>query len=218
MTWRGFPQELHLKPIAKGPPEALVAVLADGGSAVVTLYPAAARWASTVPTTEFAVLGIEPTVLDRTAHRLEQLFEQELLSRRLDLSRLVLVGFGYGGALGLHMVLRRGWRPAGILAIAPKPLRPPPRSMTSDVKIRLIGCAEDDHLDHHSLRKFVSLLAAGGIDARGALLAGSALSDEAIRHGGAYLVELVATAQRSARFSPDRERHRSAARFSTVPE
>ena len=44
-----------------------------------------------------------------------------------------------------------------------------------------------------------------GIDTRGVLLMGSALSDETVRHGGAYLVELVASAQRRGRFHVDQE-------------
>jgi hypothetical protein len=47
-------------------------------------------------------------------------------------------------------------------------------------------------------------VAARAIDARGTSLAGSVRSEEAIRHGVAYLVELVATAQRGAGFSNDR--------------
>jgi hypothetical protein len=51
----------------------------------------------------------------------------------------------------------------------------------------------------------VAQLTTRGIDARGILLGGSALSDEAIRHGGAYLVELVATAQRGDHLHVNRE-------------
>jgi len=50
------------------------------------------------------------------------------------------------------------------------------------------------------LRDAVAWLTARGLDTRGVVLAGSPMSDEAIRHGGAYLVELVATAQRAKRF------------------
>jgi len=64
---------------------------------------------------------------------------------------------------------------------------------------------EDPQVSHGSLRDAVALLAARGIDARGVMLVGSVLSEEAIRHGGAYLVELVATAQRGDRIHHDRE-------------
>jgi hypothetical protein len=74
-------------------------------------------------------------------------------------------------------------------------------------KVRLIACLGD--AAHSSLRDDVALLTARGIDTRGVLLSGSGLSQEAIRHGGAYLVELVATAQRGARFHARRTVHGS---------
>jgi hypothetical protein len=116
--------------------------------------------------------------------------------------------------LALHMLLRQGWSGSGVLAFG----RPPSRIKRVDHKIRLIECAQDGDIDYSSLRDFVAMLSAVGIDARGFSLSGSALSYEAIRHGGAYLVELVATAQRSDRFRINREWRRSAARLRTVLE
>ena len=81
-------------------------------------------------------------------------------------------------------------------------IRPLPRVVSVAHRVQLIGCAGD--AAHSSLREDVALLTARGIDTRGVLLSGSALSPEAIRHGGAYLVELVATAQRGDRFQVNR--------------
>jgi pimeloyl-ACP methyl ester carboxylesterase len=136
-----------------------------------------------------------------------------LRAYRLDASRLVLVGFGYGGTLALHLVLRHGWRCAGVLAFAAKLARPLPRLISVRQKGRLIGRLGDDDVGPGSLREIVTPLSACGIDARAVLLAGSALSDEAVRHGGAYLVELVATAQRGDLFHVDRR-----AAMGVVPE
>jgi predicted esterase len=229
MPWIRFSHGVRLDPIVKGPPEALVVLLHDLGASAATLTSVAARWAKAVPTTAFIALdGIEqrdpptssfpphtmlgldastePTVLDCATRHLEPLLEHELRSCRLDASRLVLVGFGYGGTLALYMLLCQGWSCAGVLAFAATPMRPLPRVLRIDRKVRLIECVGDRDIGHSSLRDVVALLTTCGIDARGVLLAGSALSsDEAARHGGAYLVELVATAQQGNRFHVDRE-------------
>jgi phospholipase/carboxylesterase len=215
MTWTQFSHGLRLDPVAGGSPEALVVLLHDLGAGAATMTVAAARWATAVPTTAFIALdhiaqrdpptsglpphrdaGVAPIVLDRASRHLEPLLEHQLRSRRLDASRLVLVGFGYGGTLALHMVLHHGRACAGVLAFAAKLVRPLPRILRVDHKVRLIACAGDSDAGHGSLRDVVASLTARGIDTRGVLLAGSVLSDAAIRHGGAYLVELVATAQR----------------------
>lgn len=228
MTWVQFARGLRLDPVPKGSPEALVALLHDVGDSAATLNPFAARWAMAVPTTAFIALGgIEQhdlpsagfpaptmpafevaagsTVLDRAARHLVSQLERQLRSYRLDARRLVLVSFGYGGTLALHMLLCQGWSCAGVLAFAAKLTRPLPRTLRGDHKVRLIECAGIDHTGHSSLRDSVASLTARGIDTRGVVLAGSPMSDEAFRHGGAYLVELVATAQRGKRFHVNRE-------------
>jgi predicted esterase len=228
MTWMQFSHGVRLDPIAKGSPEALVILLHDLGARAATLSPVVARWAATVPTTAFIALdgteqpdppssgllphrtldldaGAEPAALDGATRHLGPLLERQLRSCRLEAGRLVLVGFGYGGTLALHMVLRQGWSCAGVLAFAAKLMHPLPRILRVDPKVRLIACLGEGHIGHGSLRDVVASLTGRGIDTRAVLLAGSALSDEAIRHGGAYLVELVATAQRGARFHVEPE-------------
>jgi predicted esterase len=202
LTWRQFPHGFRLDPILEGPPDALVVILPDAGSAAVTLYPVVVRWASAVPTTEFLVLeAIGSDVLDRAMERLASLLHRELRARHLDASRLVLAGFGQGGTLALHGVLREGRGCAGVLALDPRLVRPPSPAAPGTAKIRLIASGDDGPLDHRSLHDFVALLTSAGIDARGVMLAAPSLSHEAIRHAGAYLVELVATAQRGGIFS-----------------
>lgn len=226
MSWMQYSKGLSLSPIVRGWPEALVVLLHHVGDSATTLTPFAARWATTVSTTAFLVLDgmeqldpparglsprpmvdrgavAEPKELDRAARQLVPLLEQQLRSRRLDASRLVLVGFGYGGTLTLHLLLRRAWSCAGVLAFAAKLTGPLPRIFRVDHKVRLIGCAEDGD-GAQSTGDVVALLTARGIDTRGVVLPGSPLSDEAVRHGGAYLGELVATAQRGNRFHVDR--------------
>lgn len=227
MSWMSFTRRLGRERIAKRSPEALVVLLHDLGASAVTLTSIAARWSVTVPATAFIALdGIEqldvrscdppraapganaataPTLLDRAAHNLTALLDYQLRSRRLDGTRLVLVGFGYGGTLALHLSLHRSWRCAGILAIAAQLVSPLPRILRIDCKVRLIDCVANAQTGHSSLRDDVALLTGRGIDARGVVLSGSPLSDEAVRHGGAYLVELVATAQRGDRLHVERE-------------
>jgi pimeloyl-ACP methyl ester carboxylesterase len=202
----------------------LVVLLHDLGVSAAALTPVAARWAATVPTAAFNALdGIgqldglvsdtsidvsmdgNPTVLDSATWNLAALIEQELRSYRLDAKRLVMVGFGYGGTLALHLLLHRGWNCAGVLAFAAQVVRPLPRILKIDCKVRLIDRRADGQTDHGILRDKVALLTARGIDTRGVLLSGSSLSDEIIRHGGAYLAELVATAQRGDGFNVGRE-------------
>jgi predicted esterase len=227
MTRMQFSQGFHLDPIAKGSPQALVVMLHDRGASAAPLKLVATRWATSVPTTAFIALdGIEQlepascghpehamlagdtefTLIDRTTRNLEPVLERQLRSLRLNPSRLVLVGFGYGGTAALHMVLHQGWNCAGVLAFAATLMLPLPRLLRVAHKVRLIECAGG--VGHSRLRDDVALLTARGIDTRGVLLSGSALSQEAIRHGGAYLVELVATAQqRGDRFHLDRGGH-----------
>jgi pimeloyl-ACP methyl ester carboxylesterase len=209
-----FPHGLRLDPIAKGPPQALVVLLPDRGASAATLTPIAGRWATTVPTTAFIVLekieqrdprscGVppspKPTVISCVTRHLELLLEHQLNSCRLDASRLVLVGFGYGGTLALNMLLRQGWS-CGVLAFSAKLTRPLPRLLSGGHKVRLIECVGDGHVGETSLRDAVTLLTGRGMDTRGVVLASSSQSEEAIRHGGTYLVELVATAQRGQRY------------------
>lgn len=217
----GFQQD----PIAEGSAEALVVLLHDHGAAAAAV---AARWAASVPTTAFIALdGInraeptsgvllpprtldldvstQPTVLDHAAGHLKPLLEQQLRSYGLDADRLVLAGFGQGGTLALHLVLRQGWSCAGVLAFAARLAPNLPRNLGVDCKVRLIECVENRPIDPSNLRAVVTLLTARGIDTRGASLTCSILSDEAVRHGGAYLAELVATAQRGHRFHRNQE-------------
>jgi predicted esterase len=222
MTWIPFPHGLRLDPMARGSTEALVILLPDLGASVASITPVAARWSATVPTAAFIALdGIEQpagpckdlplrTRLERDTRAFEPLIEHQLGSFSLDASRLVLVGFGYGGTLALHMLLRHGWSRAGVLAFAAKLMRPLPRIFSFDHKVRLIDGAGDGDHNRTSLRDVVALLSARGLDARGVLLNGSAVSDEAIRHGAAYLGELVATAHRGAK-STERVAMRQAA-------
>jgi hypothetical protein len=144
----------------------------------------------------------EFTLIDPAARNLTSVLARRLRSLRLNPSRLVMAGFGYGGTLALYMVLHQGWSCAGVLTFAAKLIRPLPRVMGSAHKVRLIGSAGD--VGHSSMRDDVALLTERGIDTRGVQLSGSPLSDEAIRHGGAYLVELVATAQRGDRYQAQR--------------
>jgi dienelactone hydrolase len=198
MGWIRFSHGLRLGPSAKGPPEALVVLLPDLGTATAMLMPVASRWATTVPTTAFVVL-------DSKEASVEPLLSEQLRNFQLDANRLVMVGFGYGGTLALHMLLRQGWNWAGVLAFSARLTRLPGRILRTDIKVRLVECVDDRHADHASLRDVVASLTARGIDVRGTSLPGSFLSAAAIRHGGAYLVELVATAQRGAGFRADQK-------------
>ena len=218
MSWMRFSHGLRRDPIAEGSAEALVAVFNEQSKSAQTLAPIVERWAATVPMTAFVAFdGIEqielgldtdgkPAKLDHAARQLEPLLKQQLRALSLDCSRLVLVGFGDGGTLVFNTVLRQGWGCAGVLAFSAKLVRPLPRLLRVGQKIRLIECVGEASLPYGSLPETVALLMARGIDARGALLTDSMLSDAAIRHGGAYLVELVATAQRGDRFNIDQER------------
>jgi predicted esterase len=202
-----FSHGVRLDPIAKGPAEALVVLLPDFNASGGTLTPVAMRWAAAVPTTAFIVLDTSEQRDPRVPRPLGPLLEQQLRAHQLDASRLVLVGFGYGGTLALHLSLHQEWVCAGVLAFAAEPMRPLPRLLGVNHKIRLIACATDGPVDPSTLRDVVASLTGRGIDARGVTLAGPVLSDEAIRHGAAYLVELVATAQRGNRFHIERENH-----------
>jgi predicted esterase len=226
MAWSQFSNGFRLDPIVKGSPQALVALLHDRGASATSLKPVAMRWAMAVPTTAFIaldgieqlepdslrfpnpVLNTELALIESATRSLEPVLADQLRSFRLNADRLVFAGFGYGGTLALHSSLHQGWRCGGVLAFAAKLIRPLPRIVSVAHKVRLIGCAGSE--GHNSLRDDVTLLTARGIDTRGVVLGGSALSEEAIRHGGAYLVELVATAQRGDRYHAERTARGSA--------
>jgi phospholipase/carboxylesterase len=220
MDWTRFSRGHRLDPIAGGPPDAVVVLLHDMGQSTATLRAVVARWAAAVPTTAFVAFdGIElrdppprddeppgkpdpdpePRVLDRIARDLAPLIAEEQRFWEIGARRLVLVGFHRGGTVALHLALDHGCSCAGVLAFSPglSPAACP--SIRTDAKIRLIESCETNDVDHAGLRDAVASLAAHGIDARGAVLNGPAQSDEAIRYGGAYLVELIATAQRRRR-------------------
>jgi predicted esterase len=138
----------------------------------------------------------EPIVLDRAARNLKPLVHQQLRTFRLDASRFVLAGFGYGGTLALHMALRLGLSCAGVVAFGAKLMHPLPRILRVDNKVRLIESAEDHHIGHRRLRDGAAALAARGVDTQEVVLVGEFMSDEAIRHGSACLKELVGNAKR----------------------
>jgi phospholipase/carboxylesterase len=222
MDWIPFSRGHRLDPIEGGLPDAVVVLLHDLGESTEALLPVAARWAQTVPTTAFIVFdGIEQfdapvgvgqlhttldldvsaePVLDRVAQHLESLTAEQQRSWQLGAGRLVLVGFRTGGTVALHLALRRGWGCAGVLAFSARSAQPLTQLITIGPKIRLIESVEARNGSHAELRDVVTSLVAYGVDARGVLLDGSILSDESIRYGGAYLVELIATAQRGDRF------------------
>jgi predicted esterase len=211
MTWKQFSSGFRVNPIGNGPPEALVVLLHDLGATSTRLAPIATRWAAALPRSVFVALeGIEqleppsygstePAVLDRTARNLKPLFDLQLRTCRLDASRFVLAGFGYGGTLALHMSLRLGLSCAGVLAFGAKLMHPLPRMLRADNKIRLIQSVEDHHIGHRRLRDGAAALAARGVDTQEVLLVGEFMSDEAVRHGIAYLKELVGNAQQEHR-------------------
>jgi predicted esterase len=231
MSWMQFSRGVRLEPIGTRSPEALVVLLHDMGGSAALLAAKLARWATMVPATAFVALdgaerpeaipeatadlpepGASPlaaqtelTGLDLAARELAGLLRAQLRACRLDASALVLVGFGYGATLALHLVLRHGWRCAGVLAYGAKVVRPVPKTLRVGAKVRLIECLGDGDVGYGNVRDVVALLTDRGIDTRGALLAGSVFTDASIRHGGAYLVELVATAQRGGQFHPKPE-------------
>lgn len=229
MSWMQFSGGLRLAPLAGGSPEALVILLHDVGGSATMLGSHAAHWRTTVPTTAFVAFdGLErpeaaavdcplpaapssvpePTGLDLAARDLEPLLAQQMRSFGVGAGRVVLVGFGYGGALALHLVLHHGWMCAGVLAYAMSVIRPLPRNVGPvPTKVRLIECVGDGHVGYAGVRDVVGLLTEHGIDARGVLLDGPVWSAAALRHGGAYLVELVATAQRGGGFHSKPEIH-----------
>ena len=211
MSWAEFTHGMRLEPVATRSPESLVVLLRGTGASGATLAPIAARWAPSVPATAFVALHAlnqihalgsisrdltaEADGPSRMARALEPMLEEQLDHYRLDASHLVLVGFDHGGTVALQIALHEDFGCAGVLAFAAKPIPPFPRSLRIGCKVRLVDTVPPGPMTRNRLRDTIDLLTARGIDTRGVLLSGSPFSDEAIRHGGAYLVELVATAQ-----------------------
>ncbi len=220
MGWMRFSAGEFFEPVAKGAPEVMVVLLHDRTDSPEGLIPVIFRWTAAVPTAAFMLpSGVErhhtltvdadqePAAtphgtaewaeIDRAVRRLAPLITQQLSRYGLEPNQLVLVGVGYGGTLALHMGLRCGLNYAGILAFAGRVDRSLSRIASSNGKVRLVMPTEEHRFGHGFMGGFVAHLNDAGIDARGVLLTGPTLSEAAIRHGGAYLAELVATAQRS---------------------
>jgi hypothetical protein len=197
-----FTHAFRLDPIIKGPPRAGVILLHESTPS----KPVAARWAIRVPAAAFIGLQCandtastvfresESARLTRAARALEAVLEHQAQLLRLNRSQLVVVGFGDAGTLALRLVLQQGWTCAGVLTFGAKVPRPLPRTVRNLHKIRLIEYAGDAR----GLRDDVALLTARCIDTRG-VLASALSSQEALRHGAAYLIELVAMALRGQR-------------------
>lgn len=217
-----------------GAPEALVVLLQESAYPSVQMKSVTARWAATVPSAAFAVLCVsdyssrplatneagpstERDRLESAAKELKKFIDDQLSARRFQADRLVLAGFGQGGSIALHLLLQQGANCVGVLALDARFIRPISRMKRVDYKIRLIELS-DRGAAHAGLRDFVEVLTGLGIDGRGIRLPGCATSEVAIRHGGAYLAELVATAQRGNRLPLDQHWHRSAARLSLLGE
>jgi len=203
-----FSPPLALDPIVPSPPQALVVLVADRAGSASMLAAKLRDWAGMVPDTAFLAFDgpipddaeFDVASISTAAEDLEALIEQQLHVHRVDISRVVLVGFGTGGSIALHLVLQRGWNCAGVLAYGAHASERPLALATARTKVRLIDCSGDDCSTGYAIvRELVMLLTAYGIDARGVALDGSMFSEAAVRRGGAYLVELVATAQRDGR-------------------
>ncbi len=202
MTWKQFAFGFRVDP-AKAPPDSAVILLHDLGATSASLASVATVWGALMPRTAFiAVDGIEqleppsygstePAVLDRTARRLDPVVERQLRTFRPAVGRVMIAGFGYGGTLALHMLLSHGWEGAGVLAVNARLTRPLVRTIKARSKVRLVECTNDCASEQSRVREFAASLAAAGVDVRQTCLADSALSDEAIRRAGAYLVELA---------------------------
>jgi predicted esterase len=211
MAWKQFSQGYRLNPAAKGSPETLVVLLDDPEASARMLMPAASLWAAAVPTAAFVAFDGLPAELEgegaqqssakleRAARHLEPLLVQELNACHLGIGQLVLVGVAAGATLALHLCLLRGWECGGVLGLDAKLERPLPVLPRNGNKVRLIVTAKPDDPGHARLRDLTTSLTSRGIDTRGVVLPGPLLSDETVRHGASYLVELVATAHRRGR-------------------
>ena len=200
-------QDLIVGPVAEGGPEVLAVLLHDRAVSRQTARSVASRWAAAVPTTAFLIPacsdphghGSRPDaeVLDTEARRLMPLIIRSLHAYRLDPSRLVLIGCGFGGTLALHLGLRRGLAETGLLAFAATltdALWPAGRTTG---KVRIIACADAQEAARTRLGAFMDALIGRGVDARGVALDRASERKAMLRLGGAYLSELVATAHRA---------------------
>jgi predicted esterase len=219
MGWIRYSHKLVLEPVCKCPAETLVLLLHDRGDSAKSLEPVARQWAEALPTSAFMIpAGIERhdprpagpyepaewAEIDLAALRLELLVAQQLKLCRLAADRLVLAGVGDGGTIALHMGLRRGLTHAGVLAFAGKIERSLARVASTNGKVRLVLRTAGQDFGDGFAGEFVGHLARRGIDARGILLPGPALSEEAVHYGGFYLAELAATAHPRSRVDPGR--------------
>ncbi len=200
--------QFRLRQPAQRIPQALVVLLHDETCSAAQMSLVAERWATSLPETAFEAFetsgrgagasyagGLDEEI-ESGVRALEPILQALLRVRRLDPSSLVVVGFGKSGTLALQAALRLSWNCAGVLAIESSLRRPLPDLDRTGLKIRLIQCSQAEQGVSLRLRDEVAALAELGVDARGAAVTGPALSDEAVRHAGAYLVELVANAQR----------------------
>ena len=167
--------------------ELLVAILADQDSPPAALFDVATAWAQAFPLSALVILeGLE---------HIEAHLTEALARVRLPPRRLLLVGLGEGGRIGLSLALEAAPRCAGVLvydALPDLPVSAGPRSR--GVKVRLIGHEAEDPRHDGRLGDLVRRLGGLGIDARATQLLEPGLTPSAIRLGAAYLAELSASA------------------------
>jgi pimeloyl-ACP methyl ester carboxylesterase len=172
---------------AETPADLLVAILPDQDSPPAALFDVAAAWAQAFP---LSVLVIFEELENIEAHLTEVLAQVGLPPRRL-----LLVGLGEGGRIGLPLALEAAPRCAGVLVYDALPDLPVSADLRSrGVKIRLIGRKAEDPRHDDRLGDVVRRLAGLGIDTRATQLLEPGLTPSAIRLGAAYLAELSASA------------------------
>jgi pimeloyl-ACP methyl ester carboxylesterase len=183
MIWRKTPTGWlgdHEKPS-----ELLVAVLPDQGVDAIALRDVAAAWSISMSRTAFVIFERLDAVETELAATLVQV--------GLCPNRLLLVGFGSGGQIGLSLALNSAQSCAGLLAYdVPPAWVPDATPIVHNMKIRLVG--HRNGALGGGLGDIIRRLVVMGIDARATQLPEPGLTPSAIRIGAAYLADLSASA------------------------
>jgi predicted esterase len=187
------------------PPDVLIGLLSSPNRPPSQMPRLVGAWSGRLPQAAFATLGetANPEHLRSCV--------ADLLSRAgLPPERLLLVGIGASARQALALAFtERGSLCRGILAYGACPVPDVPDDCDgTGMQLRLIEGHEDRHIAGDILGKIVHALQARRFDVRAAILAGSAarVTHDALRLGGTYIADMVATTLAcSARMN---ERHR----------
>jgi hypothetical protein len=192
-------------PGASAPPNVLIGLLANATWTPSQMLRLAEAWRARLPQAAFATVESAAT-----PDHLRSCLADRLATAGLPPARLLLVGIGASARQALALAFAHPRRICrGILAFGACPLPDIPANCDgTGMQIRLIEGHEGRHVEDDLLGNIVRELQGRRFDVRAAMIVPSAVlvTPDAVRLGGAYIADMVATSLASPARLDDGER------------